>query len=50
MKELLEKQDERFFFFHNAVTERSLLKIREALEKAKLDKEMTRWLKIYLEK
>ena len=23
---------------------------REALEKAKLDKEMTRWLKIYLEK
>lgn len=50
MTELLKSQDKRFYYFHNAVSERSLIKIREAIEKKTLDKEMKRWLSIYLEK
>ena len=50
LMKLLQEQNERFYFFHDTVTERSIVTIKNALDELKNDKEMRKWLKIYLEK
>ena len=49
MRSLLRRQDARFLLFHRAVSPNSVVDIRSALEDCK-DKEMRKWLKLYLVK
>jgi len=44
---LLKSRDDRFSFFHNAVSENSLAEIRRGIEESE-DEEIIRWLKLYL--
>ena len=46
---LLAKQDDRFRFFHDAVSSNSVHEIREAMQNTS-DREMKKWLKLYLTK
>ncbi len=46
---LLERQDDRFLMFHEAVSERSALRIKECIDTCG-DDEMKRWLTYYLMK
>ena len=45
--DLVTQQDERFLFFHNAVSPNSMKVVRERLENTK-DRELKKWLKLYV--
>jgi hypothetical protein len=49
ISDLLNKRDSRFIFFHEAVSENNVKKIREYLSKCN-DPEIKKWLKMYLVK
>jgi len=47
---LLKKQDDRFRLFHMAVSPNRAVAVQEALKKETRDREMKKWLKLYLRK